>query len=150
MLPLRSCLPALLLLSPGVYCSHRPMDPASLVDWRYSCLCPELIPSVTEKSIIFVQELSFPQTAPTDDAFFQPGTGLERVGVVGLEQDCWQAKLEDAGLSVLWQGCCNVDWRARIAGPLCRNQEEGGSARASPVAAPMPKSVSLLEKIVNA
>ena len=37
-----------------------------------------------------------------------------------------------------------------MAGPLCKNQEEGGSARASPVAAPMPKSVSLLEKIVNA
>ena len=29
---------------------------------------------------------------------------------------------------------------------LCKNKEEGGSARASPVAAAMPKSVSFLEK----
>ena len=29
---------------------------------------------------------------------------------------------------------------------LCKNKKEGGSARASPVAAPMPKSVSFLEK----
>ena len=28
------------------------------------------MPSVTEKSVIFIKELSFPQTAPTDDAFF--------------------------------------------------------------------------------
>ena len=35
-----------------------------------SCLCSESIPSVTEKSVIFVKELSFPQTEPTDDAFF--------------------------------------------------------------------------------
>ena len=31
-----------------------------------------------------------------------------------------------------------------------KNQEKGGSARASPMAAPMPKSVSLLEKIDTA
>ena len=36
---------------------------------------------------MFIKELSFPQTAPTDDAFFSIGTGLERVGVVGLDQD---------------------------------------------------------------
>ena len=29
---------------------------------------------------------------------------------------------------------------------LCKNKKEGGSARASPVAAPIPKSVSFLEK----
>ena len=29
---------------------------------------------------------------------------------------------------------------------LCKNKKEGGSARASPVAAPMPKSVSFREK----
>ena len=29
---------------------------------------------------------------------------------------------------------------------LCKNKEEGGSARALPVAAPMPKSVSLLRE----
>ena len=34
------------------------------------CLCSLLIPSVTEKSVIFMKELSFPQTAPTNDAFF--------------------------------------------------------------------------------
>ena len=43
---------------------------ASLADWRCSFLCSESIPSVTEKSVIFMKELSFPQTAPTDDAFF--------------------------------------------------------------------------------
>ena len=48
------------------------MGPTSLVDWRCSCSCSELIPLVTEKSIIFVKELSFPQTVQTDDAFFQP------------------------------------------------------------------------------
>ena len=46
-------------------------------------------------------ELSFPQTAPTDDALFSTGTGLERVGVVGLDQDCWRVELEDAGPSGL-------------------------------------------------
>ena len=29
---------------------------------------------------------------------------------------------------------------------LCKNKEEGGSARASPVAAPMPKLVSFSEE----
>ena len=29
---------------------------------------------------------------------------------------------------------------------LCKNKKEGGSARASPVAAPMPKSVSFSKK----
>ena len=32
-----------------------------------------------------------------DDASFSTGTGLERVGVVGLDQDCWWAELKDAG-----------------------------------------------------
>ena len=39
-------------------------------DWRGSCLYSELIPSVIERSSLFVKEPSFPQTAPTDDAFF--------------------------------------------------------------------------------
>ena len=43
---------------------------ASLEDWRCSCLYSELIPSVTERSTLFVKELSFPQTTQTDDAFF--------------------------------------------------------------------------------
>ena len=75
MLPFRSYWPALLLLSQEAYCLHRLVDPASLVDWCCSCLCSELIQLVTEKSVIFIQELSFPQTAPTDDAFFQPKLG---------------------------------------------------------------------------
>ena len=33
---------------------------ASLGDLRGSCLCSELIPSVTEISTLFVKELSFP------------------------------------------------------------------------------------------
>ena len=37
---------------------------ASLRDWRGSCLCSELIPSVTERSVLFVKEQSFRQMAP--------------------------------------------------------------------------------------
>ena len=37
---------------------------------------------------------------------------------------------------------CNVDRRALMKAPLCKNKEEGGSERAWPVAAPMPKSDS--------
>ena len=37
-----------------------------------------------ERSALFVKELSFPKTAPTDNAFFNR-TGLERNGVVGPE-----------------------------------------------------------------
>ena len=39
-------------------------DFASLGDWRGSCLCSKLIPSVTERSALFIKELLFPQTAP--------------------------------------------------------------------------------------
>ena len=70
MLPLRSYWLALLLLSQEVCYPRRLVDPASLADWNCSCLYFELIPSVTEKSVIFIKELSFPHTAPTDDAFF--------------------------------------------------------------------------------
>ena len=38
---------------------------------------------------MFVKELSFPQTAPTDDACSSTGTGLERTGVVRLDQGDW-------------------------------------------------------------
>ena len=53
---------------------------------------------------------------------FSTGTGLERVGVIGPDLDCCWAGLQ--ALDVVL---------------LCKNKEEGGSARASPVAAPMPK-----------
>ena len=87
-------------------------------------MCSGLIPSVIEKSALFVKELSFPQTALTDDAFFNR-TGLERAGVIGPE------------LGLL------SDWFIGFgAALLYKDKEEEGSAGASPVAAPMPKSVS--------
>ena len=60
----------------------------SLEDWRCSYLCSGLIPSVAERSTLFVKELSFPQTAPTDDAF-STGIGLEHVGIVGPVRWLW-------------------------------------------------------------
>ena len=51
--------------------------------------------------------------------------------------------------SVLGKDCC---YYAGLLTPgvhvalLCKNKEEGGSTRASPVAAPMPKSVSFSEE----
>ena len=53
-----------------VGCPRRLAGPASFEDWRCFYLYFELIPSVTERSTLFVKELSFPQMAPTDDAFF--------------------------------------------------------------------------------
>ena len=58
-----------------------------------------------------------------------------------------------AGPSLLagWIGGCRIVWAVKDPCFIdlwtlmevlpCRNKEEGGSARASPVAAPMPKSV---------
>ena len=43
---------------------------------------------------MFIKELSFPHTTPTDDAFFSTGTGLERAGVAGLDPDCWRAGMQ--------------------------------------------------------
>ena len=51
-------------------------------------------------------------------------TGLERVGVVRQDLDCWL-----------------VDLQALCVALLYKNKKEGGSAGALPVAAPMPKSV---------
>ena len=65
-----------------VGCPRRLVGLASFEDWRCSCLCSELIPSVAERSALFVKELSFPQTVPTDDTFFNR-IGIERVGVAG-------------------------------------------------------------------
>ena len=56
---------------------------------------------------------------------FSIETGLERVRVVGPDLDRWWVSLQALDVSI-----------------LCKKQERRGSARASPVAAPMPKSVS--------
>ena len=77
---------------------------------------------------MFVKEPSFPQTGPTDDAFFNR-TGLERVEVVGLE----------LGLMLDWSTGSGAAF-------LCKDKREQGLARALPVAAPMPKSVPCWEK----
>ena len=82
--PPHPCWPTPFLTRREVGCLRRLAGPASLVDWRCSCWCSGLIPSVTERSDLFVKELSFPQTAPTDDAFFNR-TGLERVAIAGPE-----------------------------------------------------------------
>ena len=81
MLPLRSYWPALLPPAQEVCCPHHPVDLAPLE--RCSCLCSESIPSVTKKSVIFMEELSFPQTTPTDDAFFQLELGWSVWGSLG-------------------------------------------------------------------
>ena len=80
--PPHPCWLASFLTRREVGCLRRLAGPAFLADWRCCCLCYELIPSVTKRSALFVKELSFPQMAPTDDAFFNR-TGLEHVGVVG-------------------------------------------------------------------
>ena len=49
------------------------------------------------------------------------------------------------GCQIVWvvEDRYTVDRRVLIKAPLYKNKEEGGSARAWPVAAPMPKSVYL-------
>ena len=73
---------------------------------------------------------------------FSTGTGLERVRVVGPDLDCWRAGMQALGLFGLSLDCCTVDLQVLDVALLCKNKEEGGLARASPVVAPMPKSVS--------
>ena len=51
-------------------------------DWRGSCLCSELIPSVTEKSALFVKNCRSHRRRQTDDAF-STVTGLKRAGMAG-------------------------------------------------------------------
>ena len=72
---------------------------------------------------------------------FSTGTGLERVGVVGPNLDCWRAGLQAPGSSGWRQDRCNAGLQA-LGGTLLYKNEEEGSARALPVAAPMLKSVS--------
>ena len=50
--------------------------------------------------------------------------------------------MQALGLSGLREDRCTVDLQALDVALLCKNKEEGGSVRALPVAAPMPKSVS--------
>ena len=77
---------------------------------------------------------------------FSTGTGLEHVGVVRPDLGCYWAELEDAGSSGL-RGPRHVDLLLVLKTALPYTKQGGrGSARASPVAALMPKSVSFLEK----
>ena len=74
---------------------------------------------------------------------FSTGTWLKRVGVVGPDLDCWQAGLQAPGSSGLKFDCSSAGLQAMdVAFLYKKNKKEGGSTRASPVAAPMPKSVS--------
>ena len=93
------------------------------------------------RPFLFAGGGAFPQTAPTDDAFFQPELGWSAWGSLG-----W-TKTADG-----------LNWRmpdrlgsGRIAAMLvyrlwtlsCKKNQKGeGPARALPVAAPMPKSDS--------
>ena len=121
--PPHPCWLALFLMRQEVGYLRRLAGPTSLGDWRYSYLCSELIPSVTVRSALFVKELSFPQTTPTNNAFFNR-TGLECVGVV----------MPKLGLLLGWSVGSSVAL-------LCKNKKEEGLTGSSPVAAPMPKSV---------
>ena len=78
-----------------------------------------------------------PQTTPTDDVFFQPELGWSVLGVVGPDLD-----LQALGFSGLKWDCSRASLQALDVALLCKSKKEGGSARASPVATPIPKSVS--------
>ena len=67
---------------------------------------------------------------------------LERVGVVGPNPDRWRANLQAPRSSGLKWDCCSAGLQALDVALFCKSKKEGGSARASPVAASMPKSVS--------
>ena len=71
--------------------------------------------------------------------FFSIGTGLERVGVVWQDLACWRAGLQAPGSSGLRLDRYNADLQAPNVVFLCKNENDGGSAWASLVAAPMPK-----------
>ena len=73
---------------------------------------------------------------------FSTGTGLERVGVIWPDLDCWRAGLRAPGSSGLRQDRYNAELQAPNVVFLCKNENDGGSTWASPVAAPMPKSDS--------
>ena len=95
----------------------------------------------TKTELLCSVNLFFDLVLGFDDAFFQPELGWSVKG------GRWVRPRLLAG----WTGGCRIVWavdlRTLNVSLLCQNKEEGGSSRASPVAAPMPKSVSLLEKI---
>ena len=62
--------------------------------------------------------------------------------VVGPDLDRRRAGLQAPGSSGLKWDCCSAGLQALDMALIYKNKKEGGSARASPVAAPMPKSVS--------
>ena len=64
------------------------------------------------------------------------------MGVVGPDLDRWRAGLQAPGSSGLKWDCCSAGLQALDVALLCKSKKEEGSARASPVAAPMPKSIS--------
>ena len=117
MLPPHPRWPALFLMRWEVGYLRRLAGSASLEDRRCSFLCSELIPSVTERSALFVKELSFPQTAPTDDAFFNR-TGLERVGVVGMELGLLLSWSAGSRVAIFCKNKKNKGWRGLHPWPL--------------------------------
>ena len=50
--------------------------------------------------------------------------------------------MQALGSSGLKWDCCSAGLQALDVALLCKSKKEGGSARASPVAVPMPKSIS--------
>ena len=118
--PSRPCWPAqsLLRLREVGYPPHQ-AGLAFSKDWRGSCLYSKLIPSVAEISALFVKELSFPQTTPTDDAFFNwnwagayrdhwAGTGIVTRPVRWFWMSRSPAKTSDKGGSA---GACSSSLR---------------------------------------
>ena len=91
---------------------------------------------------MFMKELSFPQTAPTDDAFFSrnwAGACRGRWAGPGLVLN----RSTGRASSGLGFDCCCADRQVLDAALPCKkNQKEERPARASPVAAPMLKSDS--------
>ena len=65
------------------------------------------------------------------------------LGVVGPDRDYWRAgRLAPRSSRLKWD-LCNAGLQALDVALLFKNKKEGGSTRASPVAALMPKSVSI-------
>ena len=78
---------------------------------------------------------------------FSIGIGLERVGVVGPVLGWYWARLQAVRRRVLGRTAATADRQTPdVALPCKKNQKEEEPARVSPVAAPMPKSVSFGEK----